>query len=178
MKYNFIDLFLIITNFFHNIIIKLQEYYIASLLGQNIFALQTNIFHSWPNTLGISLGITFTSDGLLSSESSSLVSLLICPSAICCIQVLGLQVAVAIGQDRDPFGRLILGLLVSIGSTSKTTGVVVATEVDTSGTSVSSLSQTSVETPIGCLVELFLFLSSTVAKIVVLMLLPLLFSLL
>ena len=96
----------------------------------------------------------FTS-GLLSSESSSLVGLLICPSAICCIQVLGLRVAVAIGQDRDPFGRLILGLLVSIGSTSKTTGVVAVTEVDISGTSVASLSQTSVEVPIGCLVELF-----------------------
>ena len=61
-------------------------------------------------------------------------------------------------------GRLILGLLVSIGSTSKTTGMVAATEVDTSGTSVSSLSQASVVIPIGCLVELFLFLSSTAAK--------------
>ena len=37
--------FLIFTDFFCNIIIKLQECYITSLLGQNIFALQTNMFH-------------------------------------------------------------------------------------------------------------------------------------
>ena len=45
MNYNFIGLFLIFSNFFCNIIIKLQEYYITSLLGQNIFASQMNIFH-------------------------------------------------------------------------------------------------------------------------------------
>ena len=43
MSYNFVGL--IFTNFFHNIVIKLQEYYIISVLGQNIFALQTNMFH-------------------------------------------------------------------------------------------------------------------------------------
>ena len=45
MSYNFIGLFLIIVNFFHNIIIKLQEYYITSLLGKNIFASQMIMFH-------------------------------------------------------------------------------------------------------------------------------------
>ena len=45
MNYNSIGLFLIFINFFHNIIIKPQEYYITSLLGQNIFALQMKMFH-------------------------------------------------------------------------------------------------------------------------------------
>ena len=45
MSYNYTGLFLIVTNFFCNIVIKLQEYYITSLLGQNIFALQMNMFH-------------------------------------------------------------------------------------------------------------------------------------
>ena len=45
MSYNFLGLFLIITNFFHNTLIKLQEYYITSLLGQNIFALQMNMLY-------------------------------------------------------------------------------------------------------------------------------------
>ena len=45
MRYKFVGLFLIITNFFHNIVIKLQEYYVISLLGQNIFASQMNMFH-------------------------------------------------------------------------------------------------------------------------------------
>ena len=68
--------------------------------------------HSQPNSSGISLDVTFTSDELLSSESPSLVGSLVCPSVICCIQVLGLQVAVTAGWDGDPSGRLILGLLV------------------------------------------------------------------
>ena len=38
------------------------------------------------------------------------------------------------------------------------------TEVDVPGTSISSLPQTSDDTPIGLPVESFLFLSSTVAK--------------
>ena len=38
-NYNYIGPFLIFTNFFCNIIIKLQEHYITSLLGQSIFAL-------------------------------------------------------------------------------------------------------------------------------------------
>ena len=66
---------------------------------------------------------------------------------ICWIQVLGLQVAVAVGQGEDPFGRITLGLLVSIGSTSGTTGVVMTAEVDVPGTSMSSLLQTSDDTP-------------------------------
>ena len=99
-----------------------------------------------------------------SSESSSLVAALVCPSVICCIQVLGQQVAVTVGWDGDPSGRLILGLLVSIGSTSMTTGVVAATEVDTSDTSVSSLSQTLVDIPVGLPIVICLFLSSTAAK--------------
>ena len=83
---------------------------------------------------------------------------------ICCIQVLGLQVAVAVGWDGDPFGSITLGLLVSIGSTSGTTGVVMTAEVDVPGTTMSSLLQTSDDTPKVLPVELFLFLSSTVAK--------------
>ena len=43
-NYYYVGLFLIFTNFFYNIIIKLLEYYIISLLGQNIFALPTNMF--------------------------------------------------------------------------------------------------------------------------------------
>ena len=77
---------------------------------------------------------------------------------ICCIQVLGLQVAVAVGQDGDPFGRITLGLLVSTGSTSGTTGVVMTSEADTPGTSMSSLLQTSDDTPKVLPVELLLFL--------------------
>ena len=83
---------------------------------------------------------------------------------ICCIQVLGLQVAVAVGQGGDPFGRITLGLLVSMGSTSGITGGVVTMEVDVPGTSMSSLLQTSDDTPKDLPVELFLSLSSTVAK--------------
>ena len=45
MNYNFIGLFLIFTNFFCNIITIPQEYYITSILGQNIFASQMNMFH-------------------------------------------------------------------------------------------------------------------------------------
>ena len=52
----------------------------------------------------------------------------------------------------------------SIGSTSGTTGVVMTAEVDIPGTSMSSLLQTSDDTPKDLLVELFLFLSSTAAK--------------
>ena len=37
MDYNFIGLFLIIIIFIHNIIIRLKEYYITSLLEPNIF---------------------------------------------------------------------------------------------------------------------------------------------
>ena len=44
MSHNVIGLFLIITNFFHNIIIKLQEYYITSPWGK-IFLLHKKIFH-------------------------------------------------------------------------------------------------------------------------------------
>ena len=68
----------------------------------------------------------FQSDELLSSVSPSLVSSLVCPSIICCIQVLGLQVAVTAGWDGDPSGILTLGLLVPLGTTSKMTGVVAA----------------------------------------------------
>ena len=45
MSYNFIGLFLIITNLFCNIIIKLKENYVTPLLGQNIFGSQMNMFH-------------------------------------------------------------------------------------------------------------------------------------
>ena len=39
---------------------------------------------------------------------------LICPSETCCTYVHGLQVAVAVGQEGDPFVRMVLGLLVSL----------------------------------------------------------------
>ena len=44
------------------------------------------------------------------------------------------------------------------------TGLVAALDVDTLGTSVTSLSQTSAEIPVGLPVEIFVFLLSTVAK--------------
>ena len=36
-KYHELQYFGVITNFFHTIVFKLKEYYITSLLGQNIF---------------------------------------------------------------------------------------------------------------------------------------------
>ena len=64
----------------------------------------------------------------------------------CCIHVLGLHVAVTVGQDGDPSDKLILGLLVPLGFISIVIGgvvvevVVVATVVvGTSGTSIISL---------------------------------------
>ena len=44
------------------------------------------------------------------------------------------------------------------------TGVVAEVEVDTLGTSVTSLSQISADIPIGLPIEIFLFLFSTAAK--------------
>ena len=98
--------------------------------------------HSQPNSSGISSGIVSIADVLLSLElASSLLDSLICPSEICCIQVLGLHVTVTVEWDGDPSGKLILGLLVPLGSTSRATGgVVVVIVVGTSGTSVTSLS--------------------------------------
>ena len=91
-------------------------------------------------------------DVLLSLKlASSLLGSLVCPSVSCCIHVLGLHVAVVVGWDGDPLGKLILGLLVPLGSTSKVIGgvaaeVVVAVVVASiSGTSTTSLSQTSVD---------------------------------
>ena len=88
----------------------------------------------------------------------------------CCIHVLGLHVAVTVGHDGDPLGRLILGLLVPLSSTSTFIGgvvveaVVVATVVvGTSGTSLFSLSWTSMDVnwfPAGTST----FLLSTAAK--------------
>ena len=87
----------------------------------------------------------------------------------CCIHVLSLHVAVTIGWDGDPSGKLILGLLVPLGSTSIVIGgvvevvVVAIVVVGTSGTSVISLSRTSVDVnwfPAGILA----FLLSTAAK--------------
>ena len=104
----------------------------------------------------------FASDELLSSHSP-LVGSLVCP-VICCIQVLGLQVAVTAGWDGDPSGRLILGLLVPIGSISRKTGVVAAVEVGALGTLVTSLSHTSADIPVGLPVEIFVFLLSMAAK--------------
>ena len=90
-------------------------------------------------------------DVLLSLElASSLLGSVICPSVSCCIQVLGLHVAVTVGWDGDPLGKLILGLLVPLGSTSRVTGGVVIEVVvaivlaGISGTSTTSLSRTSV----------------------------------
>ena len=38
---------------------------------------------------------------------------LICPSETCCTQVHSLHIVVAVGLEGDPFGRKVLGLLVS-----------------------------------------------------------------
>ena len=91
-------------------------------------------------------------DVLLSLKlASSHLGSVICPSVSCCIQVLGLHVTVTVGRDGDPFGKLILGLLVPLGSTSRVTGgvvievVVAIVVVGISGLSATSLSQTSVD---------------------------------
>ena len=84
----------------------------------------------------------------------------ICPSETCCTHVLSLQVAVAVGLQGDPLGGKVLGLLISasIVSASGTTGVVVRTEVDVTGTSFLFLPQTSDDILIGPSVVLPLFL--------------------
>ena len=123
--------------------------------------------HSWPNSSGILSASTDVSVQPLSVEwVSSWVGSFICPSKTCCTHVLVLQVAVAVGQEGDPLGKKVLGLLVSasVVSASGTTGVVVTTEVDVTGTSFSFLSQTSDDIPIGLSVVLLLSLSFTVAK--------------
>ena len=121
--------------------------------------------HTWPNSSGISSGNVSIADVLLSLElASSLLNSLIWPSVSCCIQVLGLHVAIAVGWDGDPSGKLILGLLVPLGSTSRVTGgVVVAVVIGTSGTLVTSLSWTSVDA-IWFPAVILAFLLSTAAK--------------
>ena len=51
---------------------------------------------------------------------------MICPSEMCCTQVLGRQVAVAVGLEGDPLGKKVLGLLVSVSvaSASGISGVI------------------------------------------------------
>ena len=101
--------------------------------------------HSWPNSSGISSGNVSTTDVLLSlGLASSLLDSVICPSVSCCIKVLVLHVAVTVGWDGDPSGKLILQLLVPLGSTSRVTGGVVVVVVGTSSTSGTSLSWTLV----------------------------------
>ena len=79
--------------------------------------------HSQPNSSGISSGSVSTIDVLLSLELISyLLGSLVCPSVSCCIHVLGLHVAVTVGRNGDPLGRLILGLLVPLSSTSTVNG--------------------------------------------------------
>ena len=80
-----------------------------------------------------------------------LLGSVVCPSVSCCIQVLSLCVAVTVGRDGDPSGKLILGLLVPHGSTSSITGgvvvevvVAIVVVVGISGTST-FLSCTSVD---------------------------------
>ena len=124
---------------FQLISFDLGEYYLLEILLQEVQKDVKLSIHDLTH-LEFFLDVTFPSDELLSSESPSLVGSLVCPSIICCIQVLGLQVAVTAGWDGDPSGRVILGLLVPIGSTSRMTGVVAAVEVGTLGTSVTSLS--------------------------------------
>ena len=113
-------------------------------------------------------------DVLLSLElASPLLGSFVCPSVSCCIHVLGLHVAVTVERDEDPSGKLILALLVPLGSTSRVTGGVVVEVVVTmvvvgiSGTSTTFLSHTSVDAqpPVGILA----FFLSTAAKIVLLM---------
>ena len=91
-------------------------------------------------------------DVLLSLElASSLLGPLVCPSVSCYIQVLGLHVAVTVGWDGDPLDKLILGLLVPLGSSSRVIGggvveaVVAMVVVGISGTSITFLSRTSVD---------------------------------
>ena len=43
---------------------------------------------------------------------------MICPSEMHCTQVLGQQVAVAVGLGGDPLGKKVLGLLVSVSVVS------------------------------------------------------------
>ena len=83
---------------------------------------------------------------------------------------LGLHVAVTVGHDGGPSGRLILGLLVPLSSTSTLIGgvvveaVVVATVVvSTSSTSILPLSCTSMDVN-WSLAGIFTFLPSTAAK--------------
>ena len=95
----------------------------------------------------MSSGSVSTTDVLLSLELiSSLLGSFVCPSVSCYIHVLGLHVAVTVGHDEDPSGRLILGLLVPLSSTSTVIGgvvvetaVVAIVVVGTSGTSILSL---------------------------------------
>ena len=50
MKYNYVGLFLILTNFFHNIVIKLQEYYITlrlTLTGTNPLLIHLKVNSLW-----------------------------------------------------------------------------------------------------------------------------------
>ena len=65
--------------------------------------------HSCPYSSGMSPGSVSTIDVLLSLE---LISSLLGSFVSCYIHVLGLHVAVTVGHDGDPSGRLILGLLV------------------------------------------------------------------
>ena len=86
---------------------------------------------------------------------------LICPSEMHCTQVLGQQVAVAVGLEGDPLGKKVLGLLVlvSVASASGISGVIGILEGIT--TSFSFLSD---EVTVGSSAVGPLILSCTAAK--------------
>ena len=119
----------------------------------------------------MSSGSVSTMEVLLSLELiSSILGSFVCPSVSCCIHVLGLHVPVTVGHDGDPSGRLILGLLVPLGSTSTVIGgvvveaaVVATVVVSTPGTSILPLSWTSMDVN-WFLAGTFTFLQSTAAK--------------
>ena len=78
-----------------------------------------------------------------------------------CTQVLGQWVAVAVGLEGDPFGKKVLGLLVSVpvASASCICGVIgILEEIAT------SFSFLSAEVTVGSSAGISLFLSCTAAK--------------
>ena len=77
------------------------------------------ILHSWPNSSDTLSAKTEVSVALLSVECiSSWAGSLICLSEMCSTQVLGQQVALAVGLEGDPLGKKVLGLLVSVSGAS------------------------------------------------------------
>ena len=124
--------------------------------------MDVEFLHSWPKSSGTLSAKSEVSVALLSVECiSSWVGSLICPSEMHCTQVLGQQVAVAVGLEGDPLGKKVLGLLVSVSvaSASGISGVIGILEGI--ATSFSFLPD---EVTIGSSAAAPLFLSCTTAK--------------